>query len=574
MVTETPFSARINDRLDRFWLQVSLIVGIGLLAYANSFGVPFYFDDLPCIVTNPVVHDPANLTQLGDYWQLGITEDIRNSVVTRLVTYLSFAANYRLHGLTVGGYHLVNLLIHLGNALLVYQLVRLLRAAQAPATLRSPGQGDGLALMVALLFVAHPLQTNAVTYIVQRFASLATLFCLSTLIAYLLSCRVATVRRRRLLYGSALLATLLAMFTKEIAFTLPLLLTLCDLAFLPGAWQQRLRRLAPFLATMLLLPLTVLTLASLSEVTGRSAANALDLANIGRGSRWSYFFTQWQVIVTYLRLLLMPTGLHLEYDFPFAPSPWEPTVLVSGLFLAALCGSGLWLLFRQRRTGPGLEGRLIGFGLSWFFLTLAMESSIIPLDDLLFEYRLYLPSIGFCLAATAGLDLVRRHLAGRWQVISPIATAGAALLVLTLTGTTLQRNRIWQDELSFWQDNVAKSPNRARSRGSLADAYLQRGDIGKAVSELEIAARLNPGYWPTFETLGDIQWNRGLYRLAASNYTEALRLGNTSRALRLKLGRAQRWSSNLLASRETFATLLADDPSDSEARAELNALPR
>lgn len=554
------------------WAAYLLVSLLGFAVYANTFQVPFYFDDFPCIVDNPVVHDLGNLAHLDRFWELGITEDIRNNIVTRIVTYLTFALNYRLHGLAVGGYHLVNLLIHLANALLVYRLVGLLRATQGYSPSRSFGSTDPLALVVALLFVAHPVQTNAVTYIVQRFASLATFFCLIATVSYLQAFQSPTPSRRRLFYACAMLATLTAMFTKEIAYPLPLLLTLCDLTFLGGAWRQRLWRLAPFWAIMLLLPLTVLTLAAHSEITGNDATNALELVNISRGARWSYFFTQWRVIVIYLKILLVPTGLHLEYDLRPSISVWDSEVLASGLLLAGLFSAGLWLLLRRCLHRSEVAGRLIGFGLCWFFITLLMESSIIPLDDLLFEYRLYLPSVGVLLSVASCVDLGRQRIVRHWPGAAAGLTASVALLVVALAVATYQRNRTWQDDLVFWQDNVDKSPNRARSRVNLADAYLKRGAIGKAVTELETAIQINPNHWVPYEFLGDIRWNHGLYRLAVDNYANALRLGNDSRNLRLKLGRAQRWSGASAEARETFLALLAENPADSEVRAELNAL--
>lgn len=554
----------------REWLlPLLLIIGVGVIAYHGSFSVPFYFDDLPCVVENPVVHDLTNLSRLGDYWNLGITEDIRNNIITRIVTYLTFAANYQLHGLAVEGYHLINLLLHLANACLIYQLLRFARNPLPEQT----GRRDHLALVVALLFVAHPVQTTAVTYIVQRFTLLATFFALVALCAYILSLRTTTPGRKKWLYIAALATTILAMYSKEIAFTLPLIIALFDWTFLPGERRQRLRRLAPFFATMLLLPLTVMTLASFSEVTGQSSMNALNLVNIGQGSRWSYLLTEWPVVVTYLRLLIFPAGLHLEYDFPRFTSLWNPVVLASGLFLATLLSLGLWLLRRRSAdTASADSRRLIGFGIVWFFITLAMESSFIPLDDLIFEYRLYLPSIGFFLAVTTGGDLLRQRYALHFPALNAFIIVIVVTLMTSLTIATILRNRTWQDELVFWQDNVNKSPYRARPRCYLADVYRKRGDLGRAVTELETAGRLNPYYWFPFALLGDLRWNVGLYTLAATDYAEAVRRGNRSREMLLKLGRAQHRSGNPVAAQAVFEEILATDPNDLEALAELRAL--
>jgi tetratricopeptide (TPR) repeat protein len=203
-----------------------------------------------------------------------------------------------------------------------------------------------------------------------------------------------------------------------------------------------------------------------------------------------------------------------------------------------------------------------------------MESSFIPLDDLLFEYRLYLPSCGLFLAIIASVDLLRQRFVLTWPAVNTGVTVTVVILMTTLTMATILRNRTWQDELVFWQDNINKSPNRARPRCNLADLYRKQGDIGRAVTELEIAGRLNPYYWVPFATLGDLRWNGGLYTQAAADYEEAVRRGNHSREMLLKLGRAQRWSGNPEAARTTFAAILAIAPNDTEVLAELRALLR
>ena len=236
-------------------------------------------------------------------------------------------------------------------------------------------------------------------------------------------------------------------------------------------------------------------------------------------------------------------------------------------------GLGLWLLLaRPAFTGNDRNRRLAGFGIVWFFVTLSMESSLIPLDDLIFEYRLYLPSFGFFLAVTAGVYLLRQHFALNRPAVNTAVVIGVTLLLVSLTIATLLRNRTWQDELLFWQDNVSKSPNQARPRCNLAQAYLKQRNSAQAIIELETAGRLNPNYWVPFEMLGDLHWNMRMYRLAAADYDEAGRRGNRSRQLLLKLGRSLRRSDNREAAQEILTSLLAVDPTDAEALAELRAL--
>lgn len=542
-----------------------LIVAVGLACYANTFAVPFYFDDISCIVKNPVVHDLGNLLNLGSYWKLDIPEDIRNNSITRIVTYLTFAANYRLHGLDVGGYHLVNLLLHLCNALLVYQLVRLLPRADTDTNPETTIGIDRLALVIALLFVAHPVQTNAVTYIVQRFSLLATCFFLTALIAYGQASIAASRRSRRTFYGIALVATILAMYSKEIAFTLPVMIALYDLAFLSGDRRARFKRMAPILATLILMPATVLTLSFFSANTGGSLGNALDLATLsGQAvSRWDYFITQWRVIVTYMRLLLLPVGLNIDYDYPVYTSIFHWQILLSGLLVGALSLTGLYALFQRRGRkdcDPGL--RLIGFGLVWFFLTLVMESSLIRLDDILFEYRLYLPSIGFIVAAVALGDRGIRALATSWPRTwgRPAVIIICIALVGSLGIATIMRNHLWRDPLRLWQDAVNKSPGKSRPLANLANHYgmqgrfveafplfakaktldpkswippYQLGQIhlvfnqpAQAIDELQLAVQLSAGQYPAWRALGYAYLQEGRLQEAANAYQQVLFLNH------------------------------------------------
>jgi len=272
------------------------------------------------------------------------------------------------------GYHVVNLLIHLANGWLVYRLVGQLCQTPAlrtgPAPLTAP-QAGGVALVTALLFVVHPIQTQAVTYIVQRFASLAALFYLFAVVGYL-KWRLAgpDARARIAWYAGALGATILAMKTKENTFTLPLMLLVVEgVFFRPRTWKAWVP-LVPFLLTLPIIPF------SLPEGVGESEAGfARETTDI---SRWSYLLTQSRVLVTYLRLLVWPTHQNVDYDYPLYHSVFDWPVLCSALGLLGLFGLAVYLL-----RSPSRE-RLVGFGVVWWFLALAVESSIIPIRYVIF----------------------------------------------------------------------------------------------------------------------------------------------------------------------------------------------
>lgn len=467
-----------------------IILLVGVAAYANIFGGPFVFDDLEAIPGNPVIRDLGNFLPGGSGYGYS----------RRWVGMLSFALNYRLGGLAVGGYHLVNLVIHLGTALLVYLLVRQLFRTPLLSTAPIASRAATAALAAAMLFVAHPVQTQAVTYIVQRLTSLCTFFYLLAIVLYL-EARLSTWTRGAgrmaaknwLFLTGATGAALLAMFTKEIAFTLPLAALLIDFSFFPGPCRQRLPALLPLLLTLPLVPILVFA-------GGEMSSSATILNARVDIPRWPYFFTQFPVIVTYLRLLILPVDQNLDYDFPLYTTPFTPQVLLSGLVLTGILFLAAWLYRMSRRQPPTPECLPIAFGLLWFFLTLAVESSLVPLSDVIFEHRLYLPSAGLAAAAgtlvAIGMQRTSTILGGRL----PLFAAGA--VILCLAAATWQRNRVWHDGVTLWQDTARKSPEKSRPWYNLGTYLKDSGRADEAIAPLERAVRIDPGNAEAWHNLG------------------------------------------------------------------------
>lgn len=476
-----------------------LILLLGVLAYSNSFGVPFILDDFESITRNETIRD------LGNFLPGGSGYDFHPR---RWVGYFSFALNHHFGGLNVFGYHLVNLFIHLATALLVYALTRLsFRTPVLAASHLAPRAGS-LALLAALLFVVHPVQTQAVTYVVQRLTSLCTLFYLLALVLYLAarlhsekaladkdgqSVRAWDDRQSFFLLGTACVAAVLAMFTKEIAFTLPLAAALYEWAFFRGPWRRRLIFLAPLLPTLAIIPLFV----ALGQELGSDGTFQQTLVDI---PRWHYLFTQFPVILTYLRLLILPIQQNLDYDFPIYTGFFAPQVILSFLVLAAGIAVALRLFAATRRGSVDSAVRLAAFGMVWFFLTLSVESSLVPLADVIFEHRLYLPSVGAFMAFAVGLFLLREKLSSKLTGRLPLL-AGAVVIVV-LTAASWQRNRDWRSEVHIWQDTVRKSPNKSRPWYNLGTHLTDAGRPTEAIPALAQAVTLDPQHAEAWHNLG------------------------------------------------------------------------
>ncbi|MFH1800177.1 MAG: tetratricopeptide repeat protein [Candidatus Omnitrophota bacterium] len=416
-----------------------LILLFGVLAYSNTFDVPFYFDDQMRIVENLSLRPPINL---GRIWE---------SFPTRFVANLSFALQYVLTGLAPWGFHLINLLIHLLVSLTVFGTTRLLLSTPALKDTLSASHRDLFALGTALLFVTHPIQTQAVTYVVQRMTSLATLFYLATLWMYL-KARIENARY----YPAVFLSMLAAMFTKEIGFTLPFAILLVEWFFFPlsekETFAKKVLRWLPFAAFLLVVPLTwIIYKDNLVRIGG--AMNLLPTWNT-HISRWDFLLTEFRVMRTYLRLLFFPAGQCLDYDYRMSAAWGDPDAWAAFSLLVSLLVLS-FLFFKKYR--------LLSFGILWFFLTLSVESSLIPYPDVIFEHRLYLPMFGFSLFVASFLWLLTKSSRG--------FLAAILILAVVLSGMTYARNELWKDPFVFWRDNIRKSPFKYRSYMLLGEAY-------------------------------------------------------------------------------------------------------
>jgi tetratricopeptide (TPR) repeat protein len=483
-------------------LHLLIVALLGVLVYANTFQVPFVFDDDASIVRNPVIRNLREFLAGAGY-----AYNPR-----RFIGYLTFALNYRLGGVEVTGYHLFNLVVHIVSAGLVYALVR--TTCRMPYFTEQPGASEPdrtgfIALLAALLFVGHPVQTQAVTYVVQRLASLATLFYLLALLCY----------ARGRLSGSpaalavAFVAAVLAMHTKEIAFTLPLVVMLYEVLFFKGRVFRNRLFLLPLVLLLSVIPLQLLR--------GGSSALLADVSNLTRVQsplpRLDYLLTQFRVMVTYLRLLVLPVQQNLDYDYPVYHSLLQLPVICSLLLLLALFGLALHLAWKPRH----ISHRLIAFGIFWFFITLAVESSVIPIADVIFEHRLYLPMAGASIAAAATLLLLASRAPAGALVL------GCGLIVLALGGATWKRNQVWQESVTLWDDVVRKSPRKDLPRTNLGKALYQQGRTDAALEQLRIALQLNPGNAIAHGNLGAALLDKGAVDEALAEFRRGLVLKPT-----------------------------------------------
>lgn len=382
-------------------LSVLLLTAVGVAIYSNSLEASFHLDDASSIVDNAEIRkfDLKAVMQSG-----------------RPVLQLTFALNYYLGRLDVFGYHLVNLGLHISNAVMLFfillQTKEQCAGSAKPQAPMSCAKSSRAPLYASLIFIAHPVQTQAVTYIVSRSSVLAAFFSLLSLLLFIRAYKGqrAGGNYSLLFFAGSFLSFSLALGSKQEAATFPLVLLLYDYYFLSeGSWRLLRARAAFHFVTFgaLFFGVCYVFSSQLREFMIIDSARAISLYNNESITSLDYFLTQLHVIPYYIRLLFLPLNLNLDYDWPITRQVDFTTALYF-LLLLSINILAVWLFRRER---------LLSFGLLWFFITLMVTSSFIVIEDVIFEHRLYLPSVGFA--------IVMAVLISRISTLKPTAREGS-----------------------------------------------------------------------------------------------------------------------------------------------------
>ncbi len=360
-------------------LAFGLIALMILITYSNTFKASFHFDDNPAITDNPLI---KRVTVDNIMWALRTNRPVVN---------LSLMLNYQLSGLNVIGWHVFNIAVHIANASFVYMLI--LWTLDMPVFARKYAEkAKRMALFGALLFAVHPIQTEAVTYIISRTELLATFFYLATFLLF-----IQGVRKKKFAYYiAAFFTSLCSMASKEWAVTLPATLFLYDFLFLSaGKMKTALSRWKVYI--LIAVPWAVVANTLSAVITAPNASVGFNMETKRGLTAWTYLLTSFNVLWTYIRLLFLPINQNIDYDYPVARTLFEFPTLLSLIGHIAVVGTAFWLYKKK-------NWLLIPFGVAWFYITLSPVQSFVPILDVIFEHRLYLPSIGFFLAFIAAYE--------------------------------------------------------------------------------------------------------------------------------------------------------------------------
>ena len=469
----------------------------------------------------------------------------------RPVLMFSFLINYFADDFNVSGYHAVNLLLHALNGILLYFI--LYKTLNLPLFKESAGviyeKKIMIAALASLFFVSHPIQTESVTYITSRSELLVACFYLTSLLLFINyyagAERVCPPRRTSLpAFGGAggdqgrqvrhdsgrkkifffillFLPAFLASGSKETAVSLPAIAILYDFCFLSRGSVKRIieNRLIPHLIFIIISLFIFYNFFFRIPQAGSAGFSVKTITPL------QYLFTQFNVFWTYVRLLIVPVNQNLDYDYPFANSIFElPTFfsLAGIIFILSVTG---FILIRAYKKPAGKEypnSMVFAFPVLWFFITLLPTLNFIPLADVIFEHRLYLPSIGFCIILSLCILLLT---GGKTRFFIPIA-----VIMISLYGfASFERNKVWQSDIKLWQDVVEKSPKKYRAHKYLGLAFQKEArDHVKALAEYHKVLALQPDDFDTYNNMGLAYMKTGKYDEAIDAFLEAIKLKPTA----------------------------------------------
>ena len=478
-------------------LVLLVFIILGFLIYSNTLDVPFYFDDRPNIVENPYV-------RLTDLTSKNIAcATFKSPLSNRPVANLSFALNYYFHQYNVAGYHAINIVIHIITGILLYFFIK--TTLSIPSLRSRYKHHASIAFFAALIWLVHPIQTQSVTYIVQRMNSMAAMFYILSFLLYVKGRLVKENQKAWPWFAGCALAGLLALGSKEISATLPFFILLYEWYFLQDLSKAWLKRSIPyFMGAFVVFGLLVLLYLG---------SNPLEHILSGYEHRdftlTQRVLTQFRVVTYYISLLVYPSParLNLAHDFSLSCSFIDPvTTSLSLVSIMALIALAVLIAKKER---------LISFGILWFFGNLTIESSVIPLE-IIFEHRLYLPSMFACLMTVT--------LAYQCKIPDWLRAGLLCAVIAVFSFWTYERNHVWIDEVTLWKDCAQKSKENARPHNNLGNALFRQGKLDEAIAHYYEVIRIKPNHFLAHNNLGVALGQQGSFEKSISHFYKALQI--------------------------------------------------
>lgn len=547
-------------------LAALFMLGVGI--YANSFSNSFHYDDIHHIVKNPHIRSLNNIPSFFTDPETFSTQSESHQHY-RPFLMLTYAVNYYFGALDPAGYHLVNLIFHIGSAFLLFLIVKIMLSKGGFG-----GRGDSPffpALAAGLLFLTTPFNSEVVNYVSARSSVMSTFFYLLAFYCWIgyrenLPLSPPLVKEgkeglgerggSRWIYGIAsLLAFLMAMLSKEIAITLPVMLLLYDMFFLERGkgFVNGKKALRHFYSLYL-----VLFGIGISYLLVRKLFYGAAVALHYREGFIDHLLKEFQVWGAYIRLWTFPAGLSAVHNITLTVSISSIGTILSFLFLAGI-GALAYYLYRNGQK----SWRVASFFTLWFFITL-IPTSIIPLVAVLQENRGYLPGVAFAVIAAVVIErvpLLSGNKGGRPRPLSFVMTLivlGGIIFSFSLA--VVERNQVWRNDVSLWSDVVKKYPRSGQAYVALGLAYYDSGNMEAALQAYQTANGLGYSTSNLYLNLGALYQKTGRRLEAEELYKKVLEADPSAVSAYINLGIIYREEKKMELSEESYQRALRIKP--------------
>jgi tetratricopeptide (TPR) repeat protein len=538
------------------YLAVILLVLVCVLVYLNSLSNGFVFDDRGTIVENKYV--TSVIEHLPSFFNASYFKIAEMEASYRPVATLSYHLLYAIFELNPIGYHLGSLSLHIINVILVYTLVGMLQ------------KNKSTALVAGLLFACHPVLTEAVNCISFNEDLLAALFFLLSFIFYI-KAGPGNIILKINHYILSLVFFLLGLLSKEMAITLPAIIFVYDIAirqvhskngkvrqtgFIRRVWQTVQNRIGYYLGYA---AVTVFYLCLNFLILTKPEDQAFTYGSIAE--RLLYLPDH---IFNFIRLAVVPVNLSADYIFSYPTHFFEVHNIIAVVVLIGIIITSL-VIYKQQKE--------ISFGIWWFLLTLFPVYNLIEIFNPVADRYLYLPLVGFCLVVALLFTEVADRIFGTHKKTAMALKIALIVILLGAYSTiTVARNTDWKDGVSLWTKTLQTTPGSAVAHGNLGRAYLEQGQLDRAIAEFEAALKIRPQSHKMYYNLGFAYEKKGSIKRAINLYNETLRLKSDYVDAHFNLGNLYARMGRLSDAARAYRSVLESDPQDTEARNNLGVI--
>jgi len=513
------------------------IIGALLGVYHNSFYGPFVFDDIPAILENPTIRNLSDIAlALSPPHGKGFT------VEGRPLLNLSLAFNYALSGTDVWSYHLVNLVIHALASLCVLGIVRLTLVRIKDFVTES--EALMLGFICALIWAIHPLQTESVTYVIQRAESLMGLFYLATIYFFI----KATDKKSSVLwiYLSAL-SCLAGMASKEVMISAPVTVLIYDWVINANSIKDALKKRLAYYAALFASSIVLLVLALGTGTRGGTSGFGIDI------TPWTYWKTQFGAIWNYVSLVFWPKNLVFDYGVEWVNHVVD--ILPYIIFLSALVAVSAYYFIKRTKIGL----------LAFFFFAILAPTSVMPGNrQIMAEHRMYLPLLSVIALCVCGSYYLLKLKSTKVILTSFLFLCG--IISVALGVRTYIRNDDYKTVVSIYEDTVLRRPQNGYAHYNLGKLYAESGKEQQAIVQYKEAIKYGPNTEQAHYNLGNTYSDLGRLEEAILEYQAAIRLNNTYSKAHYNLGNVLIQLGRLQEALQEFTFVTQIKPDYLEAR--------